>query len=74
MGSIMQNRPVFPQQGMSEQQAQQEVQRRLQSNPNLAQRFNQLMQVNQGKSYWEIANQLAQDRGINLQNFMRPRR
>lgn len=73
MGSIMQNKPIFPQ-GMNEQQAQAEVQRRLQSNPNLAQRFNQLMQVNQGKSYWEIANQLARDRGINLQQFIRPRR
>ena len=73
MGSIMQNKPIFPQ-GMNEQQAQAEVQRRLQSNPNLAQRFNQLLQVNQGKSYWEIANQLARDRGINLQQFMRPRR
>lgn len=58
---------------MTEQQAQAEAQRRMQNNPNLTQRFQQLMQANQGKSYWDVAFELAQSRGINLSQFMRRR-
>ena len=57
---------------MSEEQAKLEAERRLQ-NPNLAQKFQQLMQNNQGKSYWDIAFDLAKHRGINLNQFIRPR-
>ena len=57
---------------MSEEQAKLEAERRLQ-NPNLAQKFQQLMQNNQGKSYWDIAFDLAKQRGINLNQFIRPR-
>ena len=58
---------------MTNEQAQIEVQRQLNQNPNLAQRFQQVMQQNQGKSYWDIANDLARQRGINLNALFRRR-
>ena len=72
MASIMANRNNIPQQGMSEEQAKVEAQRRLQ-NPNLAQRFQQVMQQYQGRSYWDVAFDLARQRGIDLNQFMRRR-
>ena len=75
MGSIMLNKPL---QSMNNMQAQlggimQQVQRMgpqnfiqqsLASNPQLAQKYNMLMQMNQGKSPTEIATMMLQERGI----------
>ena len=80
MGNIMLNNnqgqyqcqtPDFS--NMTNEQAQIEAQRQLNQNPNLAQRFQQVMQQNQGKSYWDIANDLARQRGINLNTLLRRR-
>ena len=69
----MQQTQQISYQNIDENSARIEAQRQLQ-NPNLAQKFQQVMQNNQGKSYWEIADMLAKERGINLQNFIRSRR
>lgn len=75
MGSIMLNKPL---QSMNNMQAQlggimQQVQRMgpqnfiqqsLANNPQLAQKYNMLMQMNQGKSPTEIAMSMLQERGI----------
>jgi hypothetical protein len=59
---------------ISEQQAQIEVQQILQQNKPLAQKFQTLMQNNQGRSYWDIASSLARERGIDLNQLLRFRR
>lgn len=75
MGNIMLNRPgQNPRQSngpMTEEQAEMRAKQMLNNNPNLSQRFQQVMQANQGKSYWDIAYQLARERGIDLNQFRR---
>ena len=74
MGNIMLNRPgQSPRRNgpMTEEQAEMQVRQMLNNNPNLSQRFQQVMQANQGKSYWDIAYQLARERGIDLNQFRR---
>lgn len=75
MGNIMLNRPgQSPRQSngpMTEQQAEMRAKQMLNNNPNLSQRFQQVMQANQGRSYWDIAYQLARERGIDLNQFRR---
>ena len=81
MGNIMlnnnqgqyQSQQMFDFSNMTNEQAQVEAQRQLSQNPNLAQRFQQVMQQNQGKSYWDVANDLARQRGINLNMLFRRR-
>lgn len=85
MGSIMLNRPT---QNLNNAQsklnsvitrAQQMgpdnmINEILSKNPQLAQKFNTLMQMNSGRNPTEIAIQLMQDHGLNPSMLMQPRR
>lgn len=49
--------------------AEQELRRRMQQNPQLAQEFGKYVQQNRGRNPWELLNELAAQRGINLSRY-----
>ena len=54
--------------------AEQELRNQLSRNPTKAQEFGKFVQQNRGRNPWDILNELASQRGINLNNYPLPRR